>query len=101
MTTNQKRFTTYKSLSPVLTTQTTAQHGLDRVDLLKMDCEGSEYSILYRCTTEYLKRIGKMAIEVHAGQEPDHNITALSSFLAARGFSTHTAGYMLWAVSPD
>ena len=77
------------------------RHGLDRVDLLKLDCEGSEYSILYRCTAEYLKRIGKMAIEVHAGQEPDHNITALSSFLAARGFSTHTAGYMLWAVSPD
>lgn len=77
------------------------RHDLDRVDLLKMDCEGSEYSILYRCPAEYLKRIGKMAAEVHIGSEPDHNIAALSSFLTARGFRIQTAGHMLWALSID
>jgi FkbM family methyltransferase len=77
------------------------RHGLDWVDLLKLDCEGSEYSILYRCPVEYLKRIGKMAVEVHIGTETDHNITALSSFLTTRGFRIRTAGHMLWAASPD
>jgi FkbM family methyltransferase len=77
------------------------RHNIDRVDLLKLDCEGSEYSILYRCPTEYLKRIVKMAVEVHIGTEPDHNITALSSFLTTRGFQIHTAGHMLWALSLD
>jgi len=43
------------------------EHHLEQCDLLKMDCEGSEYSILYNCPPEYLKRIVQMAIEVHQG----------------------------------
>jgi FkbM family methyltransferase len=73
------------------------KHGLDRIDLLKLDCEGSEYSILYRCPEEYFGRIEQMAVEVHDGAEPDHNMPALASFLRGRGFEIHTAGYMLWA----
>ena len=33
------------------------EHHLKRCDLLKMDCEGSEYSILYNCPPDYLERI--------------------------------------------
>ena len=37
MTTKQKRFTTYKSLSPVLTTQTTALCGLREIERSRYD----------------------------------------------------------------
>ena len=73
------------------------RHDLERVDLLKLDCEGSEYAILYRCPADYLKRVERMAVEVHGGTEPDHNINALEKFLTGMGFRTHTAGHMLWA----
>lgn len=42
------------------------QHGIDFVDVLKLDCEGSEYSIL-RGTTS-LDRIGVIVGEYHGGR---------------------------------
>ena len=47
MTTNQKRFTTYKSLSPVRTTQTTAQHKA-KVHIIHVVTEH-----IKRCTATY------------------------------------------------
>jgi FkbM family methyltransferase len=38
---------------------------LDRVDFLKMDCEGSEGVILLSTPADYLNRIGRMAVEFH------------------------------------
>ncbi len=38
---------------------------LDRVDFLKIDCEGSEGAILLSTPAGYLKRIGRLAIEFH------------------------------------
>jgi FkbM family methyltransferase len=47
--------------------------GLDRVDLLKVDCEGSEYGIFEGLTPELAGRIGQIVMEVHpvAGKSPD------------------------------
>ena len=79
------------------------EEGLAGVDLLKMDCEGSEFSILYGSTAETLRRIGQMAIEVHP--DPDDgrkNAGALSAFLLSTGFkvSTNAKGTYLWAQRP-
>lgn len=38
---------------------------LDRVDFLKIDCEGSEGAILLSTPADYLKRIDRLAIEFH------------------------------------
>jgi FkbM family methyltransferase len=38
---------------------------LDRVDFLKIDCEGSEGAILLSTPADCLKRIGRLAIEFH------------------------------------
>ena len=38
---------------------------IDHCDFAKIDCEGSEYSIMDTLPSEYLKRIHKMAIEYH------------------------------------
>ena len=35
------------------------------VDFVKMDCEGSEYTIIDTLPLDYLKRISKIAIEYH------------------------------------
>jgi FkbM family methyltransferase len=40
-----------------------AEHGLERIDVLKLDCEGSEFSILGRTTV--LDRIGLIVGEYH------------------------------------
>jgi FkbM family methyltransferase len=38
---------------------------LDRIDFLKIDCEGSEGAILLSTPADYLKRISRLAIEFH------------------------------------
>ena len=53
-------------------------NGPKRCDLLKMDCEGAEYDILYHCPSEVLTRIDRIALEVHGGPG-DQNIDALDA----------------------
>ena len=68
---------------------------LKRCDFLKMDCEGSEYDILYNCPDKYLHRVVQMAIEVHKGTEPNHNIESLANYLNAHDFQTYRSGHIL------
>jgi FkbM family methyltransferase len=60
---------------------------LDRVDFLKIDCEGSEGAILLSTPADYLKRIGRLAIEFH------DNVSAIvhgqiQTLLEQHGFRT-------------
>ena len=60
---------------------------LDRVDFLKIDCEGSEGAILLSTPADYLKRIGRLAIEFH------DNVSAIAheriqALLEQHGFRT-------------
>jgi FkbM family methyltransferase len=69
-------------------------HHLDRVDFLKIDCEGSEGAILLSTPAAYLKRIGRLAIEFH------DNVSAIvhdqiQALLEQHGF--HTA--LRWDVA--
>lgn len=72
-------------------------NGIDKCDLLKLDCEGAEYAILYNCPPAYLSRISHICMEVHQGDEPGQNIGAMINFLNENGFKTRTRdGCMLW-----
>lgn len=42
-----------------------AEHGIDRCDLLKIDCEGSEYEILHAVPKELWPRIERICMEYH------------------------------------
>ena len=42
-----------------------SRNALERVDLLKMDCEGAEYEILYGTPDRYLERIREIRMEYH------------------------------------
>ena len=50
-----------------------AEHAIERCDLLKLDCEGAEYEILYAVPEELWRRIDRICMEVHpvaAGGKP-------------------------------
>lgn len=60
-------------------------HSIERVDLLKLDCEGAEYSILMEAPIDVLERIDRIIMEVHdQGADRDHQV--LSAFLQASGY---------------
>ena len=42
------------------------QCGIDRIDLLKVDIEGSEYSLFEHASTEVLEKIDQIEMEVHS-----------------------------------
>lgn len=75
-----------------------AEYRIEQCDLLKLDCEGAEYGILYGCPPEDLRRIRQIAMEVHPGPGPEENIDALDAFLRAGGYKTRRRPVgMLWA----
>lgn len=62
------------------------RHGLDVINLMKMDCEGAEYKILLQTPVEVTSRIERIIMEYH-DIGPDLNHQILASFLEKRDFS--------------
>lgn len=58
---------------------------LEHVDLLKMDCEGAEYEILFNMPIEVLHRVERIIMEYHDVDEMRSH-TALMRFLQNRGY---------------
>jgi len=73
------------------------ENDLTNCDVLKMDCEGAEYSILYNCHPDYLRRIMQMVTEVHKGSSSRENIQTLAEYLKGHGFNLRIRDHMLWA----
>jgi FkbM family methyltransferase len=61
-------------------------NNIDRVDLLKMDCEGSEYEILYGAPKRYFDTIREIRMEYHNIDSDRHNGKALAAFLSDHGY---------------
>lgn len=78
-------------------------NGLGRVDLLKMDCEGAEYEILYNTSGACFEKIAEIRMEYHNLSHPRENAGDLQSFLRGHGYEiTHVRSYTptngcLWA----
>lgn len=74
------------------------QHQLTRVDVLKIDCQGSEYEILYGARPETLAKVRNLAVECEVFQEPpEWSLARLERFLADQGFRTRSLGNLLYA----
>jgi FkbM family methyltransferase len=71
-------------------------YGISRIDLLKLDCEGSEYSILYQTPASSLQMIRAIAIETHQSDKPNENHESLIQFLNQNGFSTQSLRSKIW-----
>ena len=74
---------------------------LEAIDLLKLDCEGSEYAILYDLPKEILGKISLLCIETHKGNNANENIESLAEYLLSNQFElvTLSEGYTgyIWA----
>ena len=63
------------------------ENEIDQCDILKVDCEGAEYEILFNTPDEYLRKITKICLEYHnQGVNEQYNIKKLKSFLKNQGF---------------
>jgi poly-beta-1,6-N-acetyl-D-glucosamine synthase len=63
-----------------------AAHALETIDLLKLNCEGSEYEILESCSAGELERIANIRLEYHELDGARKNGEALARLLEARGY---------------
>lgn len=75
------------------------------IGVLKIDCEGSEYDILFNSDPALLKRVQCVIVETHELATPGHNTAAVQQFLKDQGFelSTHAVGAgldIIWANRP-
>lgn len=68
-----------------------------KIDLLKLDCEGAEYEILFKASQDTIKRIQRITMEVHP--TPSNGRRELEGFLIANGFAISGEGEYLYAMS--
>ncbi len=59
-----------------------------RCDLVKIDCEGGEFELLLAASTDVLRRIDRIVVEVHASAAGETR-PGLDDRLAAAGFVVH------------
>jgi FkbM family methyltransferase len=59
--------------------------GFERVDLLKMDCEGAEFEVLFSTRSYTLSRVGRICVEYHDGWTEYHHLD-LTEYLICEGF---------------
>ena len=84
---NTRRFTV-----PCITlTAIIENNSLTTIDLLKVDCEGSEYDIFYNTDPALLQCVRHIVMEIHDVDTDRNNVTALNTYLQSLGFQTiHT-----------
>ncbi|MBL0884021.1 MAG: FkbM family methyltransferase [Chitinophagaceae bacterium] len=68
-------------------TEIFVKNNITSIDLLKMDCEGSEYDILYNTTPDLIQKIKRMVIEVHDIDDQKNNLVSFKKYLEQLGFS--------------
>lgn len=73
------------------------ENQLEKIDLLKLDCEGSEYSILYGASEAVLEKVKALTIETHLGKGDKENRDDLVKFIEQKGFTTKVENDIVWA----
>jgi len=82
------------------------ENNLNKIDVLKLDCEGAEFPILYNAPLALLKKIKLILIEVHNLDSENKNNTALVNYLNESGFITQSKIYSnnchyTFAINPE
>lgn len=72
------------------------KNNIKKVDLLKMDCEGGEYEIIFSLPVPLLKRIDKIIMEYHEGPVANgYVVKDLVSYLEKNGYEVRTHEFIL------
>jgi FkbM family methyltransferase len=62
------------------------QHKLENIDILKIDCEGSEYDIIYNTDPDLIRKAKIIALEVHDVDADKNNFPAMKDYLISLGY---------------
>ncbi len=78
--------------------QIISDNGLEHINLLKLDCEGAEFEIVYQTPSTCFDQIQRIALEYHPNDQPGCNAANLKAHLESLGYQTLTGGKtMMWA----
>jgi FkbM family methyltransferase len=72
-------------------------HQIDRIDLLKVDCEGGEYDIFADVPANVYGRIGQVVMEWHRVPDWEAKLSKLREALLGGGFRLENRGQLLYA----
>ena len=72
-------------------------HGLDSVDLLKVDCEGGEYDIFPSTPDAVLDRVENIAFEYHEIDRYEPKLDQVLNRLSSAGFRLREEGKVVSA----
>lgn len=81
---SQNHFT--QKVPAISLSQILEENKIERADLVKIDCEGSEYPILYETPRDCWEKMPFLTIEVHDLDADRRNVGALSEFLKTHGY---------------
>jgi FkbM family methyltransferase len=65
--------------------------GIERADLVKIDCEGSEYPIIYDTPASCWGKMTFLTVEVHDLDQDRRNVGHLTRFLESQGYQVVSA----------
>jgi FkbM family methyltransferase len=86
-----------KEVAGISLTKLVQDFHLDVIDLLKIDCEGGEYTILLTAPTEVLGRVKNLVFEFHEIPGFADQLNAVKRRLATEGFGIRTHGHLVYA----
>ena len=74
---------------------------LAKIHILKLDCKGAEYDILYCLNTDQLNRVAYITMETHQIDEDRKNRDALVSWLNGKDWKTDVIRSKVLATNPN
>jgi len=83
-----------ESIQAITLAQIIDTYQLEKIDFLKIDCEGSEYDILYNLESSVYEKIMVISLEFHDINEQKKSGYSLAVFLSQNGFKIIDFSYM-------
>ncbi len=74
-----------------------SEYALPKIDILKLDCEGAEYNIIYKTPKALFEKVNCITLETHLGKDKNENTGALATYLRDLGFTVVTKPHFIWA----
>jgi FkbM family methyltransferase len=85
------------SVSGISLGQLLRDHSIESVDLLKIDIEGGEYSVLESAPADVLRRIRNIVFEYHDIDGGWDKLESVNQRLRCEGYTLHMARGLVWA----